>query len=136
LQCKNTAFRVYSINREENRFLSGTWFAAFSNVVWAICALSIASLVYYEGFEKKYTAWGQTATIITFSVSIFLVFIMSIINFLQSPPTNIFLNYEKFLRMQLNSYFEEINAKYKSINGIEFKVSQNDVVWIEIYVPK
>jgi len=131
-----TSFRVYSINREENRFLAGTWFATFSSVVWAICSLSIASLVYYEGFEKTYTQWSQTATIITFSVSILLVFVMSVINFIQSPPANIFLNYEKFLRMQLTSDFEILNLKYKAINGIEFRVSENDVVWIEIYIPK
>jgi len=108
-----TAFRVYSINREENRFLAGTWFATFSTVVWAICALAIGSLVYYEGFEKKYTPWGQAATIITFTIAVFLVFVMSIINFIQSPPENIFLNYEKFLRLQLSAYFDELNLKYK-----------------------
>ena len=131
-----TAFRVYSTNREENRFLAGTWFATFSSGVWAVCALAIGSLVYYEGFEKQYTRWGQAATIITFSVAVFLVFVMSIINFLQSPPENIFLNYEKFLRMQLSSYFEELNLKYAATNGIQFKISDNDVVWIEISIPK
>ena len=120
VQCKMTAFRVYSINREENKFLSGTWFATFSSMVWVICALSIASLVYYEGFEKKYTHWGQTATIITFSISMFLVFVMSIINFLQSPPANIFLNYEKFLRIKLTEYFDELNEKFKKTSKIVF----------------
>ena len=100
-QCKKIAFQVYAINREENRFLQDSIFAKLSNVVWAFCVLSILTLVYYECFEEKYTAWGQTLTIAIFSISIGLVFIMSLVNFYQTPPSNIFLNYEKFLRQSI-----------------------------------
>jgi hypothetical protein len=61
---------------------------------------------------------------------------MSMMNYLQSPPANIFLKYEKFLRIKLTEIFDELNLKYKKLNGIEFKVSENDVVWIEIFIPK
>lgn len=80
-KCKKIAFQVYAINREENRFLQDSIFAKLSNMVWAFCVLSILTLVYFEGFEENYTSWGQTVTISVFSISIFLVFAMSMVNF-------------------------------------------------------
>lgn len=89
---------MYAINREENRFLQDTIFAKLSNFIWAFCVISIFTLVYFEGFQEKYTTWGQSMIILIFSISMVLIFLMTIVNFVQKPPQNIFLNYEKFLR--------------------------------------
>jgi len=95
VECKKIAFKVYAINREENKFLKNTLFMKLSNVVWIFCIVSV--IILFPG-EITDNLVSELIIQIFFSISIGLVFIMSIFNFLQKPPQNIFINYEKFLR--------------------------------------
>ena len=40
VECKNIAFKVYAINREENRFLKNSMLMKFSNLIWMMCIVS------------------------------------------------------------------------------------------------
>lgn len=44
IDIKKIAFKVYTINREENKFLSNTRFMKFSNFVWFFCIISVMVL--------------------------------------------------------------------------------------------
>ena len=46
---------------------------------------------------------------ISVGFAIFIVFVLSVYNFLIAPPNRIFITYEKFLRLSLEEYFKELN---------------------------
>ena len=46
VEIKKEAFRVYAINREENRFIQDSIFDKFSKLVWLICTLTIAFMFF------------------------------------------------------------------------------------------
>ena len=50
---------------------------------------------------------------IAVAVSIIIVFVLSVYNFLLTPPDRIFITYEKFLRLSLEEYFKELNLVSK-----------------------
>ena len=43
---KKEAFRVYAINREENRFIQNTFFDKFSKFVMVVCVLTICFMFF------------------------------------------------------------------------------------------
>lgn len=79
IECKKIAFKVYAINREENKFLKNTLFMKLSNLVWLFCVVSV--MILFAG-EVTGTHISDLIIQILFCVSIGLVFIMSIFNFL------------------------------------------------------
>lgn len=136
VECMKIAFKVYAINREENRFLKNTVFMKLSNFVWFFCILSVFILILSE-LDEEFNSTTQKVVEVMFTASILMVFIMSIVNFLQSPPLNIFINYEKFLRQQLRKYFQKLNPQYaQEGKDIKFDIAQNDTLWLEISIPK
>jgi len=68
-----------------------------SKFVWAFCILSVVVLIASE-FDDKFEELLRMIIQIMFIASIGMVFILSIINYLQIPPDNIFINYENLLR--------------------------------------
>lgn len=119
-QAKQIAFGVYSINREENKFLENTYFMKLSKFVWFFCVICVMILIASE-LDDTYAETMQMIIQIAFSVAIGLVFIISIVNYIQSPPPNIFINYESFLRQQLGKYFEKLTKIYQQEkNGLKF----------------
>lgn len=79
VECKKVAFKVYAINREENDFLKNTLFMKLSNVVWLFCIVSVIILFLGEITDNLVS---ELIIQIFFSISIGLVFIMSIFNFM------------------------------------------------------
>jgi len=47
-QCKQIAFKVYAINREENNFLQKTTFNKLANFAWFFCTVSLLILFLSE----------------------------------------------------------------------------------------
>ena len=128
---KNIGFKVYSIYREESRFLADTFFDTFSKVVWAVCIATAAYLLITEIKDKPD---DPLISVVLVGISILLVMSISIYNFFQSPNSNIFINYEDFMHQSIQKYFGQLNATIK--NGLRFNVSANDINWIEITIPK
>ena len=60
-----------------------------------------------------------------------------IVNYLQNPPPQIFINYEKLLRQKLAIFFESYNKKLEDdgYTNVRVEVASNDIVWIEIHIP-
>ena len=96
-ECKKIAFKVYSENREENKMLTETPLMKASNFVWSFCMFTIIALFISE-LDEKLSEWCTIPLQVLFTICIFLIFVMSIANFFQQPPKNIFINYEKFFR--------------------------------------
>jgi hypothetical protein len=44
IECKKIAFKVYAINREENRFLKDTFLMKLSKFVWVFSIISVIIL--------------------------------------------------------------------------------------------
>lgn len=129
--CKKIGFNVYSICREESRFLANSFFDKFTKLVWTV---NIITIIYLLIQEIKEEPDDVIITYILVSISLFLVIITSIYNYFQTPNSNIFINYEEFMHQSLQKYFGELNAINK--NGLRFTVSNNDINWIEIIIPK
>ena len=72
--------------------------------------------------------------IITMALVIIYVLIMSIYNYILTPPKRIFINYEQHLRAILTEYFKQKNEECK--NKLVFSVSENpnNALWIEIHI--
>lgn len=128
---KSIGFKVYSIYREESRFLENTYFDKLTKVVWAICIGVMAYLLISEIKDEQDSVWISVGLV---SLCIGLIMIISIFNFFQTPNSNIFINYEEFMHQSVQKYFGELNATNKV--GLRFTVSNNDINWIEISVPK
>ena len=79
VECKKVAFKVYAINREENEFLKNTLFMKLSNIVWLFCIISV--IILFAG-EISDNLVSELLIQIFFSITIGLVFIMSIFNFM------------------------------------------------------
>ena len=98
--------------------------------------------VTYEEANKVNFQWDVTLQIVL-SVTMLIVFILSIINFYRKPPTSIFSNFEENLRIALSKYVSTLNLVYskngmnlKGGGGLRFEISSNELLWIEIYVPR
>lgn len=133
--CRKIAFQVYALNREENRFLDGTTFNKLSRVTWILTAAAVLSLLLSEVAAADSNA-PQTWHFIIVGLSVAMTIMVSIYNFWQEPSGNIYINYEEFLRKSIRTYFETLNAKYVAKNGVRFDVSNNDLNWLEIYIPE
>ena len=96
IECKKIAFKVYAINREENRFLKNTFLMKMSKFVWIFCIISVIILFWQKDYEINQQIENMLQLL--FSITIGLVFIVSVLNYTKIPPQNIFINYEKFLR--------------------------------------
>ena len=79
---------------------------------------------------------SMNITFILVFVSMTLLVIMSIWNIQQAPSDSIFINYEQFLKESITNYFIPVNETYSKKNGVSFEVSNNDINWIEIYIPE
>lgn len=128
---KSIGFKVYSIYREESRFLENTFFDKLTKVVWVLCICVIIYLLVDEMRDQPDSIWISIGLI---SVCIVLIMAISFFNFFQTPNSNIFINYEDFMHQSIQKYFGELNATNK--NHLKFTVSPNDINWIEITVPK
>lgn len=96
IECKKITFKVYAINREENRFLKNSFLIKLSHFVWVFCIVSV--IVLFSQYDAEFNKQKQSMIQIIFSINIFLVFLVSVLNYIKKPPQNIFINYEKFLR--------------------------------------
>lgn len=75
-----------------------------------------------------------TPTYVLSGLSLLMIAIGSMYNFLLSPDPKIFSNYEEALHIELTEYFEQLNSKNK--DRFQMQVSKNDMNWIEIHIPK
>lgn len=96
IECKKIAFKVYAINREENRFLKNSFLMKLSKFVWFFCIISV--IILFSQDDAGFTKFHQSMIQVLFGTNVFLVFLVSVLNYLKHPPQNIFINYEKFLR--------------------------------------
>mmetsp|Transcript_38183 Transcript_38183/g.58248 ORF Transcript_38183/g.58248 Transcript_38183/m.58248 type:complete len:242 (-) Transcript_38183:790-1515(-) len=122
VECKNCAFKVYDVNREENNFMRTSSFNAFSSFVWMFCCASgllLMATVVDETLEDKMERLVQAM----FIVSIILVFIMSMINLSLSPPHTIFMSYEKYLRAEINKYLQHVSNEEGFNKGCKFSIA-------------
>ena len=57
IECKNIAFKVYTVNREENRFLKNTVLMKLSNFIWLYCLIAVILLFCQkdEDFDREET---------------------------------------------------------------------------------
>ena len=44
IECKKITFKVYAINREENRFLKDSFLIKLANFVWVFCIVAVIIL--------------------------------------------------------------------------------------------
>ena len=133
VEIKKEAFRVYAINREENRFIQNTFFDKFSKFVWVVCIFTIIWMFLQEVVDEP-LSMGITFTLV--AISMVLLIIMSVWNIQQAPNSSIFINYEEFLKKSITAYFADVNEKLTKKNGVHLEVSNNDINWIEIYIPE
>lgn len=98
--------------------------------------------VSYQEANKVNYQWDVALQIII-CVTMLLTFVLSIINFYRKPPTSIFSTFEENLRQALRHYLSTLNVIYmkngvnlKGGGGLRFEISNNDLLWIEIYVPR
>ena len=96
IECKKITFRVYAINREENRFLKDSFLLKLAHFVWVFCIVSV--IILFSQADAEFTKQKQSMIMLIFSINIFLVFLVSVLNYIKKPPQNIYINYEKFLR--------------------------------------
>ena len=96
IECKKIAFKVYAINREENKFLKDSFLLKLANFVWIFCIISVIILFWQS--DSEFDKRKQHMIQILFSVNIALIFLVSVLNYIKKPPQNIYINYEKFLR--------------------------------------
>jgi len=96
IECKKITFKVYAINREENRFLKDSFLIKLANFVWVFCIVAV--IILFSWSDAEFTTKTQTMMQILFSINILMVFLVSVLNYVKKPPQNIYINYEKFLR--------------------------------------
>ena len=70
-------------------------------------------------------------------MSICMVLLMNLLNFVYTPPSKAFINYENLLRRESQNYINQLNKKYASQEkNLRFEIAKNDVMWIECYIPE
>ena len=77
VEIKKEAFRVYAINREENRFIQNTFFDKFSKFVWVVCIFTIFWMFFQEVVDEPFSM-GITFTLV--AISMVLLIFMSVWN--------------------------------------------------------
>jgi hypothetical protein len=104
---KNIGFNVYSIYREESRFLANTIFDRLCRFLWVS---SVGTMIYLLVNEIRDEPDEVIFSIILVAACILLIIVLSIYNFFQTPNSNIFINYEEFMHQSIQKYFGELNA--------------------------
>lgn len=76
--CKRIGFNVYTIYREESRFLKNSFFDKFCKFVWTVCSVTIAYMLVQEVKDEPDDI---LITYILVSISLALVLVTSIYNY-------------------------------------------------------
>jgi hypothetical protein len=63
-----------------------------------------------------------------------LIVIGNIVNHNSEPPSSLFINYEMNIFKNMQVLIENINVRFGP-KGVKFVISNNDVMWIEIFIP-
>ena len=126
---------MYSENREQMSFLTDTFQYKFNNFMWTFCIFTVFMLFISE--SKIFNVSLHKVVEIMFVISILLIVIMTLMNFMFYPSPRVFINYENLLRSEYNVLIHHLNQRYlKSKVQLNFRVSSNDLMWIEIYIPE
>jgi len=93
----------------------------FSNFIWFFYILTAAVLFITE-FEMFWNWKSQLVVEIMFVLCLVLITIISLLNFWQTPPHNIFINYERMLKKKYKPLTDEMNEKF-SFKGLRFEIA-------------
>jgi hypothetical protein len=142
--------KAHSMNRSENGFVSGGYWATVFNiiVIVAFILFSVVTEVIPFAFKKDGTTNEpnsdgnsppdyqslNTIVIITFCIAISVVFLSSVYNWLLGVPEKIHVQYEDHLRALLNKHFEKLNETYKGMMKFSISLNPNKALWIEILI--
>lgn len=55
IECKKITFKVYAINREENRFLKDSFLIKLANFVWIFCIVAV--IILFSQPDAEFTKW-------------------------------------------------------------------------------
>ena len=126
---------VYKQNREEINHLENTFMRKYSMFVWFFSGLTVLVMFVSEAeiLVSNYTC--QKLVEFMLIACCCLIIIGNIINKYSQPPKGLFTNIETMFRSKADTLLKQINFKFET-KGIRFNISNNDIMWIEIFIPK
>lgn len=133
-ECNRISRLVFDIIDNEERFLKETTFKALQMFLWKLCAVVVVFLMINDWFDFVHVS--NEGLVVVYGVCLFLVVLLTVYNYFQKPPPNIFVGRALAIRESLRLYFKSVNQKFKHTSGIKFNIANNDCLWMEITIPE